>query len=53
MKYENEELQSCYDAGKDAAINGSDVSNASFRFFRTKEMKDAWQKGYDEHRRSL
>ncbi len=35
-------------AGRNAALHGSDESNAHFRFFGSPELTASWQYGYDE-----
>lgn len=37
-----------YDLGLDCAVNGANTVNCYFKIFRTPNLKDAWQRGYDK-----
>ena len=36
-----------FDAGRDAGMDGTTISNSHFRFFASPERSAAWQRGYD------
>ena len=44
-KYADDELQHCYEMGRDAKKNGASPINCHFSLFRTPEMTRAWEKG--------
>lgn len=44
-KYQDEELQYCYDKGLDNIKNGSNTTNSNYAIFSTKEKLKAWEHG--------
>lgn len=40
-----------YEAGRDAAINGPDTINCSFKWFGSKESTAEWERGNSEGKR--
>ncbi len=51
-RYADPILQYCYENGFDAGKNSPNSDNCNFRFFKTQRKKDAWEKGYEEGKRS-
>lgn len=45
QKYQNEELQSCYDKGIDSIKNGANQNNSNYSIFNTEEKMKAWGHG--------
>jgi hypothetical protein len=39
------DLEYCYNAGKDAGINGPNSTNCHFRLFSSREQTEAWERG--------
>lgn len=39
-------------AGRDAATNGANTTNCHFRFFATRELTTAWERGNKDARRT-
>ena len=48
QKYQEQELQDCYDKGIDSIENGANQNNCSFAIFNTKEKMKAWEHGRDD-----
>lgn len=48
MTHTAEELEAAENAGYDAATKFPSPRNCSFRYFATRDLRDAWQRGHDE-----
>ena len=44
-KYEDSNLQYCYDMGLDSKKNKPNTTNCNFSLFSTQDRKDAWEQG--------
>ncbi len=47
----NMDKKQAYENGKDAILNGANTINSSYENFTSVELKDAWEKGYNEHKK--